>query len=417
MGVQGLWSHIRSKCKHVLIPITYEALSGMRLAIDATVYMYALKSRGDPALEFSALHSTLVNAGIRPHYIFDGTQKESKRFEAARRDAGRKRVLEIIDEREEAVKRLKVEGATKFLESKTELPSIVQTDLKKHTDAETRKIEAEGHDETKMLEAEHELQMQKLDVERAAAAPERVETIDKLKTDAEAKLAEAKTAVQERVDKAKGDIKFDAPSFIVDTEKKAQKASSYVDVTQEDVDAVIQRLLLERASVIVAEGDAEAHGARMCSEGDADALATDDADGLVFGAPVMIRNLCRPATLQRIELKELLVGMTLDSVEQLRNMAVMCGTDYTHTRGIPKIGPVAAVKTVKKHGTIANFVASPDWAKHMAKLAKDSNPSAREFALEDFGYEEALYIFDNHGTGPPVAEAFAHSPYPDVNVY
>jgi len=406
MGIVGFWNHVRSKCKHVLVPTTYEALSGVRLAIDATVYMYTLKARGDPSLEFSTLHTMLTNAGIQPCYVFDGTQKESKRFEAARRDAGRKRVHEIIGEREEAVKRLRTEGADKFLEAKSDLPSIVRTDIKKHIDEEVAKVKAECDTEIKFLKAEHEREAKQL-----ADKPEELQKL-------EAALVEAKAAAEKRVEAAReAPSSFDASSFIAVTEKKAEKAAGYVTVTQADVDAVIQRLLLERAPVVIAEGDAEAHCAKMCAAGKADAVASDDGDVLAFGAPVMIRNLVRPMSLQRIELNELLKGLTLDSLEQFRNMAVLCGTDYTYARGIPKIGPVAAVKTVKKHGTIAAFVESEDWPKHRAKLAKDSNPTAREFDLdEDFGYEEALYLFDNFGAGPPVPEALAHSPYPDVKM-
>lgn len=406
MGVVGFWNHVRSKCKHVLVPTTYEALAGIRLAIDATVYMYTLKARGDLALEFSALHASLTNAGIQPTYIFDGTQKESKRFEAARRDASRDRIREIIGEREEAVKRLKQEGSDKFLEVKGDLPSIVQADIKKNIEEEVARVKAECETEVKFLEAENE--------RKRKAAADKPEELAKL----EEELAKAKAAVEKKVEETReAPSSFDASAFIVETEKKAQKASSYITVTQEDVDAVIQRLLLERAPVVIAEGDAEAHGAKMCVQGKADALATDDGDALVFGTPVMIRNLVRPMNLQRINLEDLLEGLTLDSLEQFRNMAVLCGTDYTYARGIPKIGPVAAVKTVKKHGTIAKFIASEDWTKHKAKLAKDSNPTAREFDLEeDFGYEEALHIFDNFGVGPPAREALAHSPYPDVKV-
>lgn len=52
------------------------------------------------------------------------------------------------------------------------------------------------------------------------------------------------------------------------------------------------RVLVEAgAEVVVAEGDAEACGARMIDRGEADALATDDGDGLVFGAAVVVHQL------------------------------------------------------------------------------------------------------------------------------
>jgi len=391
MGIVGFWNHVRSKCKHVLVPTDYDALTGMRLAVDATLYMYILKARGDPSLEFASLHATLTNAGISPIYIFDGTQKESKRFEVARRDASRERTREIIGEREEAVKRLKEEGADKFLEAKSDLPSIVQADIKKNIEEEVARVKAECETEVRFIEAENE--------RKRKAVADKPEEVAKL----EEELTHAKAAVERKIDDAReAPTSFDVSSFIVETEKKAQKASSYVHVTQEDVAAVIQRLLLERAPVVIAEGDAESCGAKMCAQGKADALATDDGDALAFGVPVMIRNLVRPMNLQRIDLKDLLKGLTLDSLEQFRNMAVLCGTDYTFACGIPKIGPVAAVKTVKKHGTIAKFIESEDWTKHKAKLTKDSNPTTREFDLnKDFGYEEALHIFENFGASPP----------------
>ena len=53
------------------------------------------------------------------------------------------------------------------------------------------------------------------------------------------------------------------------------------------------RALIEAgAEVVAAEGDAEACGARMVDRGEADALATDDGDGLVFGAAIVVLNIC-----------------------------------------------------------------------------------------------------------------------------
>jgi hypothetical protein len=56
--------------------------------------------------------------------------------------------------------------------------------------------------------------------------------------------------------------------------------------------------------------------------GEADALATDDGDGLVFGAATVLRRLVWPGSVEMINLAELIPAMGLETLDQLQQVCV-----------------------------------------------------------------------------------------------
>ena len=95
----------------------------------------------------------------------------------------------------------------------------------------------------------------------------------------------------------------------------------------------------------------------MAALGQLDAVATQDWDALLYGTPVLIRNLMTDGTkqhgrtvhAQKIQLAELLQEHDL-SRSQLIDLAIMIGTDF-HP-GIRGIGPKTGLKLIKLHGNI-----------------------------------------------------------------
>jgi len=77
-----------------------------------------------------------------------------------------------------------------------------------------------------------------------------------------------------------------------------------------------------------------------------DYVVTEDTDALTFGAKKVIFGE-KVYTLDTI-----LEGLEL-SYESFIDLCILCGCDYTST--IPKVGPVNALKLIKKHGSIDNF--------------------------------------------------------------
>ena len=132
-----------------------------------------------------------------------------------------------------------------------------------------------------------------------------------------------------------------------------QTAEYTPDMVQETKD------LFDLMGVSWVEAPMEAEGAAavMCSRGDVAAVASQDWDTLLYGSPVMVRNLTshgtrrfgRVMSAERIVLSETLESHGITR-EQLVDLGIMVGTDF-HP-GIKGIGPKTGLKLMKKHGTM-----------------------------------------------------------------
>ncbi|MCX9009825.1 MAG: flap endonuclease-1 [Candidatus Methanoperedens sp.] len=119
--------------------------------------------------------------------------------------------------------------------------------------------------------------------------------------------------------------------------------------------------------VIQAPSEGEAQAAFMVANGDAYAVGSQDYDALLFGAPVVVRNLAATGKRKlpgkgiyvdvKSELIELESGLAKLGItrEQLIDIALLVGTDYNP--GIKGIGPKKALKLIKKHGRIEGALA------------------------------------------------------------
>jgi len=112
--------------------------------------------------------------------------------------------------------------------------------------------------------------------------------------------------------------------------------------------------------VIESPSEAEAQASHIVKNKDAFAIATNDADALIFGAPKLVRNLNIVGKRKKtrklayetvkpeiVDLAENLNHMGIDK-DQLIALSMLVGTDY-NIGGIKGIGPKNALKLVKKH--------------------------------------------------------------------
>jgi len=119
---------------------------------------------------------------------------------------------------------------------------------------------------------------------------------------------------------------------------------------------------------IQAPSEGEAQCAWMCQRGLEYATASQDFDSLLFGSPRLVRNLSAITRKEPdsedayadidpelVELAEVLAQLGLTR-EQLVLASLLIGTDYNE--GIPKVGPVSAVKLVKQHKTLENILSA-----------------------------------------------------------
>lgn len=138
-----------------------------------------------------------------------------------------------------------------------------------------------------------------------------------------------------------------------------------VGFTPQMVEETMEMLELLGVPAIRAAAEGEAQGAVMTKKGELGGIATQDWDALLYGSPIMIRNLMsagskrmgRVIRAEKIVLQELLDENDV-SHEQLVDLAIMIGTDF-HP-GIRGIGPKTGLKLIKEYGTIEEICANKD---------------------------------------------------------
>ncbi|KAF4659479.1 Gen1p [Perkinsus olseni] len=147
---------------------------------------------------------------------------------------------------------------------------------------------------------------------------------------------------------------------------------------------------------VLAPGEAEATCAQLCKEGKADAVSTEDIDAVVFGAPLVLKNLSN--TLHRLEgnggsrskeeatnnyVREISRDIVLDALgltaESLAELAILCGCDYCPS--IPKIGPSRAYALLLKHGNITSIITAIEGSKSYKAPSEWAYREAKELFL------------------------------------
>jgi len=172
----------------------------------------------------------------------------------------------------------------------------------------------------------------------------------------QAERAEVKKVAQKKFEEALEQGKYD------EAKRYAQATSR---LTQEMVEE--SRLLLRAMGVpsVQAPSEGEAQAAMMVQKGMAHATASQDYDALLFGSPVLVRNLSitgrRKVPRQdryimvepeEINLKETLAALGIGR-EQLIFIGILLGTDFNE--GIKGVGPKTAIKIVRETRTLAQL--------------------------------------------------------------
>ena len=149
---------------------------------------------------------------------------------------------------------------------------------------------------------------------------------------------------------------------MVKARRFAQATTSMKDYMKDDA----QRLLdLMGLPWFQAPSEGEAQAAHMTRRGDADYCASQDYDSLLFGAPMLLRNVTisgrRKLPRKNVYIDVVPEVFTLDKVlkecgithEQLIDVGILIGTDF-NPDGIKGLGPKTALKLIKEHGSLEN---------------------------------------------------------------
>ena len=162
---------------------------------------------------------------------------------------------------------------------------------------------------------------------------------------------------------------------------------------------------------VQAEGEGEAQGAYMVEQGDAWAVASQDYDCLLFGAPRIVRNLTLSgglSNLEYLELEKVLNDIDLTR-EQLIDVALMVGTDFNE--GIHGIGAKTGLKLIRNNSLedilvqkgITEVEVEPDelrdiFLKHDVntdyeiKFKSAKKDTLVEFMCEEHGFSESRVL-------------------------
>jgi flap endonuclease-1 len=140
----------------------------------------------------------------------------------------------------------------------------------------------------------------------------------------------------------------------------AQATTSIKDYMKEDSQKLLELMGLPW---VQAPSEGEAQAAHMTRKGETDYCASQDYDSLLFGAPLLLRNVTISGRRKLpsknvyvdivpevISLTEALKELSI-TYEQLIDVGILIGTDF-NPDGIRGLGPKTALKLIKEHGTL-----------------------------------------------------------------
>jgi flap endonuclease-1 len=175
-------------------------------------------------------------------------------------------------------------------------------------------------------------------------------------------LLKARTIQQRRERKEQAERDWQEALKRGDLEKAKSKAQQTSRVTSEIIEQSKQLLEALGIPYVQAPSEGEAQASYMVQKGDAYAVGSQDFDCLLFGAPVLVRNLTSSdkrklpnkqayTTVhpERIRLNPGLQKLGI-SREQLVDIAILVGTDFNE--GIKGFGPKKSLKLLKEKGSL-----------------------------------------------------------------
>ena len=154
-------------------------------------------------------------------------------------------------------------------------------------------------------------------------------------------------------------------------EGKIEEARTYAQITSKLKDYMAEdskRLLVQMGVPWVqAPSEGEAQAAHLAKKGHTNYCASQDYDSLLFGAPILVRNVTisgrrklprKPVYVEVVpeimELNQLLKELNVTR-EQLIDIGILVGTDF-NPEGVKGIGPKTAVKLIKQHGSLEKLI-------------------------------------------------------------
>ncbi len=199
-------------------------------------------------------------------------------------------------------------------------------------------------------------------------------------------------------------LKEEAEEHLKEAEKKgdagemkkyASRTSRLTGQIAEEAKELVRAMGLP---VVDAPSEGEAQAAFIVKNGDADMVSSQDADSLLFGAPLLVRNISiygrRKYTNhlssvvvhpEMISLDETLSSLGI-SHDQLIFLSILVGTDY-NPGGIKGIGPKKALSLVKQYANPEELFRAVGWGSFFSYSWRDvydtiiNIPLRRDYSL------------------------------------
>jgi len=167
--------------------------------------------------------------------------------------------------------------------------------------------------------------------------------------------------------KHEAELKFEKAAEEENIEDMKKYAARTSKLTKEMISDVKELISALGFPIIDAPSEGEAQAALLVKNKDAYASLSQDADSLLFGCPLVVKNLTLSGrkklpnklsydsiTPELISLDDTLKGLDITQ-DQLIVLAMLTGTDY-NIGGIKGIGPKTGLKLVKEYGSgMENF--------------------------------------------------------------
>lgn len=202
-----------------------------------------------------------------------------------------------------------------------------------------------------------------------------------------------------------------------DFEKARSIGSRAVELTKEMVEEAKEAISLIGFPVVLGKQEGEAQASFLAEKKLAFAAATQDYDALLFGCPVVIRNMAITGKRklpyrnvyvniepQKVDLESVLSGNGITR-KQLIWIAMLIGTDYNEK--IPKVGPKTALKLVQNKKSFDDVLSGAkktvdyDWKVVEELFLHPAVNDISEIPSVEMNREKALSFFsEKHGFDP-----------------
>lgn len=301
MGIDDLKKYLRDKHSQVIKRINISEFSGNKITVDLSTYIYKYKVvYGDAWLNpMINLICTFKKFFIHAQFIKDGKAPPEKDPERERRKDVKDNLDSTVFNLSLDLQNYKEKGIVTDLLIKT-MEKIQKSNEKANKVSRLFKLKKTGKNPI-----EDKLNMEHIDVD----------------------------AVEEYI---------------------AKKEKQIVNISPQDIEKLLSIFKAFGVPVIQAPGEAEALGSYKCRYGDCVAILTEDTDVLTYNVPIFLSDLdTATGDCEAIYVEDVLEALDMTH-DQFIDFCIMCGCDYNPR--IPRNGPAAAFKFIKKFGSIEKFI-------------------------------------------------------------